>query len=103
MPAADLENIFPNLRNDGYAITSPINVDYNCIAFAAVDDTRWWDPFDPDGYWPVGVPRDDTVDGLATLYESMGFERCPDDAVEPGFDKVALYGTATGSFTHVAR
>ena len=103
MPAADLEQYFPNLQNSGYDITSDIDVSYNCVAFAVLDDTRWWDPNDPDGFWPAGIPRDDTVDGFRALFESLDFERCLDAVVEPGFEKVAIYGTASGAFTHVAR
>ena len=42
-----IDAIFPGLRNSAYRVTSPAARDYNCIAWAAGDATRWWWP-DPD-------------------------------------------------------
>ena len=37
-----IERDFPNLLTTGYEITSPDTIDYNCIAWAAEDNERWW-------------------------------------------------------------
>ena len=41
---ADLESLFPGLRGSGYLITSPEDIDYNCVAWAADDEEHWWWP-----------------------------------------------------------
>ena len=53
-----LEQHFPSLTPSGYAITSPKDRRYNCVAWAVGDQKRWWWP-DPAecGYWPDGVSR----------------------------------------------
>jgi hypothetical protein len=89
---------FPRLTADNHRVTSPASSDYNCIAWSAGDTERWWEP---GVYWPVPA----THYGLGVLelaFRSLGYEPCPDGAVEPGFEKVALY--AAGQFyTHAAR
>lgn len=54
-----IERDFPNLSACGYRLTSQDSPDYNCVAWAADDDQRWWWP-DADGihYWPPNVPRE---------------------------------------------
>ena len=99
----NLERLFPRLRSDTYKITSPVQVDYNCIAWAAGDDSRWWEP-DPFGqyYWPEGVPREYTVETYAEVFQKLGFEVCQDATFEAGVEKVAIFAL-DGSPTHAAR
>ena len=35
---------FPNLGGSNYRVTSPKDGAYNCIAHAAGEDDKWWDP-----------------------------------------------------------
>jgi hypothetical protein len=88
---AILENFFPNLVATGYAVTSPATSTY-CIAWAAgVTDDWWWpDPMDISA-WPAGVRREETVDAFIQAFQSLGFVQCPDEALEAGFEKVAIY------------
>lgn len=66
---------------------------YNCIAWAAGNDTRWWWPDAMGvGYWPPNVPRADTFAQFVRLYSGFGYTLCFDGALERGFEKVALYG-----------
>lgn len=102
MSEENLEKWFPRLRDSGYRITSDDDVAYNCAAYAVRDQDRWWEPFRPDGFWPDGVPRDDTVEGFVALYQTFGFEECEDGTLSPGFEKIAIYGVR-GAFSHVAR
>jgi hypothetical protein len=39
--SADDERAFPNLNKVGYRVTSEATPQYNCIAFAAGDTTKW--------------------------------------------------------------
>ena len=103
MPAAVLERIFPNLRAGGYTITSPIDPEYNCAAFAAGESEEWWDPYSPDGVWPSAVDRDVFLQNFELVFELEGFEICADGSVEQGFEKIVLYADAVGEFCHAAR
>ena len=97
IPASD----FPRLNPDNHHISSPASIDYNCIAWAAGDVQHWWQP---GVYWPVLM--DQPEHGLAVLvqvFKSLGFEECGLNAsLEPGFDKVALFGDSL-CYTHAAR
>jgi hypothetical protein len=91
---------FPGLRNVEWAITSPATPAYNCIAWAAGDQGRWWWP-DQAGYWPV-EPREATVAAFLEMLESLGFSLCIDDTLEQGSAKVALFAKGDAP-THAAR
>ena len=43
------------------------------------------------GYWPPGAPRDETLEAFMLAYETLGYVACHDAAVEPGFEKIAIY------------
>ncbi len=100
----NLERIFPRLHGDRYEITSPAQADYNCIAWAAGDDSCWWEP-DVYGqyYWPEGVPRQYTVEAYAGAFRAVGFEVCEDAVFEDGVEKEAIFADPNGSPTHAAR
>lgn len=94
---------FPNTSVEPFIQTSHIDVRYNCIAWAASDDTRWYEP-DPYGqyYWPNGINRDYTIEAYINLYESLGYTRCDNGDLEDGFLKVAVFAI-TDIPTHAAR
>lgn len=98
-----LAQTFPGLPGCGYTLASPPTRAYNCAAWAAGENARWWWP-DALGiwYWPPTVPREETVDAFAAAYGELGYERCADDSFEPGFQKIAIY-TEAGIPQHVAR
>ncbi|MCY4030370.1 MAG: hypothetical protein OXH75_29165 [Acidobacteria bacterium] len=98
--ANDLRALFPKLDAQNHRITSQEDPRYNCVAWAARDSSRWWDHL--YGYWPDGVPRDPAIEAYVELFQRLGFESCNSPEIEPGFEKVALFGKA-GEFTHVAR
>ena len=89
---AELEDMFPGLRTTPYHIHREETGLYNCIAWAAGDDTRWWEP-DEDGieYWPPAIPREYTIDAYVAAFESLGYAKCDDASPEYGFEKVAVY------------
>ena len=100
------EAVFPNLNRDEYRVTSAAAPDYNCIAWAAGDDTDWWWP-DPDpdsnNYWPDTAPFEETLSSFRVLFGSLGYRECATAELEPGFEKVALFADADGWPTHAAR
>ncbi len=100
----DLERLFPGLLGALYAVTSPAQADYNCIAWAAGDDSRWWEP-DPLGlyFWPEAVPRQYTLQAYAEAFRRIGFELCENAAFEAGWERVAIFADADGRPTHAVR
>jgi hypothetical protein len=99
-----IETLFPSLRNSLFQITSPAARDYNCIAWAAGDTTRWWWPA-PDtdvAYWPAGVDLEETLDAFVAAFATLGYAPCADEESEPGYQKVALFAMALVP-THAAR
>jgi len=96
-----VERAFPNLVRSGYAITSPHDPNYNCIAWAAADTSRFWWPT-PFSYWPAGVPRELTLAAFEEAFRNLGYDSCNDGDLEEGFEKIALYAK-DGVPTHMAR
>lgn len=98
-----LEAAFPGLVGTDYRVTSPADDQYNCIAWAASESDRWWWP-DALGtaYWPDGVRRAETPEAFATAYATAGFTSAPDDLLEPGVEKIAVF-VKGGKPTHAAR
>ena len=99
-----IDSWFPHLKDTGYTITSPATEDYNCIAWAAREDDRWWWP-DPLGtsYWPENASREVTLNAFLAAFSTLGFESCFDSQLEPGFEKIAIYINADGEPSHISR
>ena len=97
-----LELLFPSLSGTAYEVTSPAQPEYNCIAWAAGDNSRWWEPA-PDYYWPEGVSRQYTVRAYLEAFQTLGYEFCQDGDLEEGMEKVALFADSVGNPTHAAR
>jgi hypothetical protein len=100
-----IERLFPNLTE--YVVSSPKDASYNCVAFAAGDTARKWDPGrlpEPGYYWPKNALREDNdgIEALKLAFASIGFEECPDGALEPGHQKVALYALHQDDWLHAA-
>lgn len=70
--------------------TSPQDIAYNCIAWAAEDDLNWWWPH-RNRYWPEGAPIGPTLDAFVKAYETRGFKVCDGEVYENGYKKVAIY------------
>lgn len=97
------QHCFPGLRLSGFTLTSRESDEYNCIAWAASDTTRWWWP-SPDAYWPKEVPLTETVASFVAAFQTPGFQPCGFiETLEEGFEKVAIYASVDGRPTHMAR
>lgn len=97
-----LEEFFPNLAASGYVITGEASKEFNCIDWVMGISSRKWDCYDPDGYWPPSLPRNNWIDTIIRLFANEGYSLCDDDSLEPGYEKIALYAFV-GQFTHVAK
>jgi hypothetical protein len=99
-----LLRFFPELARGHFRVTSSSTPIYNCIAWAAEDDTRWWWPDgDGDYFWPIAVPRTETLDAFKQAYAQLGYEECSEPYLEAGWQKVAIFVDASGVPTHAAR
>jgi hypothetical protein len=98
---------FPNLTPTNHSETSEIDYGYNCIAWAAGDNKRWWWPQPETGYmhWPAGARREATRESFIEAFETLGYSALasPDTSLEPGAEKVAIFENAAGKPTHAAR
>lgn len=97
---------FPNLASEGFTPRSPITPKYNCIAWAAGENRRWWSPH-LLYYWPPGVQRTNSIEAYIEAFASIGYAPCADDETksplhEPGFVRIALYASS-GAPKHAAR
>lgn len=106
---------FPNLGIDrDFHVTSPVDFNFNCIAFAMGFEDRWVDyPTEeelrqhgiqppPGLWWPDGVERSDASHALVEAFIALGFVQCHNGLPEDGFDKVVLYEN-NGCWTHAAK
>ena len=96
-----LKREFPALQFFHFELTSPPTKQYNCIAWAAGKNDLWWWPV--RGYWPGQSRRDETPKAFVEAFSRFGYLPCDTDAVEPGFEKVAIYVGSNGLVTHMAR
>lgn len=96
-------NPFPSLTTGSYIVTSPSTPSYNCIAWAAGEDFRWWWPTPGIYYWPPSAPFEETIDAFSAAFASLGYEPCGHGEPEDGWIKVAIYASSAGVPTHMAR
>ena len=96
------ESLFPNLVPDGYRVTSDETPEYNCVAWASEDSSRWWWP-SSDYYWPEQSPLEESLASFRSVFEAMGYQECATDDLEAGFEKVAIFVDEESFPTHVAR
>lgn len=99
-----LESYFPELSAGGYDIMSASSPDYNCLAWAAEENDRWWEP-DPLNlyYWPQNIPRKIELEAFVDAFRLLGYEVCDNSAKEDEFQKVAIFIGKNGKPTHMAR
>jgi hypothetical protein len=108
----ELIRFFPGLLYDAFfSITSPVDRQYNCIAWAFGLYTDRWMQFDTkprfDGvwyWWPEGVAISPSVLAYIEAFKTRGFEICDSHDFETGYVKIALYvQKETEICTHASR
>ena len=102
----ELEEAFPQLASDNYRLASPVDGNYNCIAYAADDTSIWWWPTEKPTagyYWPPDAPREVTIEAFQIAFETLGYSVCNHGRLEPGVEKVALFVNRYEVPTHAAR
>ena len=103
MPKNQIRSLFPLLNND-FEITSNPTPSYNCIAWAADNDSLWWWP-DSMGqcYWPDYAPREETIDAFIIAYEGLGYRVCNNGDFKNGFTNIAIFASDFGEPRHASR
>lgn len=91
---------FPRLARESFEIVGEPTSGYNCIAYAAGDNERWWD-YAETRYWPDYATRTDRMESLIEVFTGLGFQRCRGNSLEGGYVKVALY-EEQGVWKHAA-
>ena len=93
---------FPRLHANNHSVTSPCTYKYNCIAWAAdSQDKPWWP--EEKGYWPENAQRERTLEAFTEMFNGLGYEECPSEELEDGYEKVAIYARSDMKPTHAAR
>ncbi len=95
-----IDDAFPELVMTGYTVTSHPTEAYNCIAWAAGDQSTWWSHV--AGYrWP-NAQRSPLIESLIEVFTGLGYEKCAGSNLEDGYEKVALYARGV-LWRHAAR
>ncbi len=99
-----LEEIFPKLALIGYSPKSDPSTEYNCVAYAAGDETRKWEGYRELGYhWPEGATEGHSLEALVSAFQHLGYVPCEAESLETDIEKVAPFVDEDGLWTHAAR
>ncbi|MBP6002867.1 MAG: hypothetical protein KA746_05485 [Pyrinomonadaceae bacterium] len=102
-PEEEILQAFPELAKAKFAVTSPKDFRYNCIAWAGDDSRQWWEPSGMSmHYWPHG-DLSYSLQSYLEAYRVNGYVDASDSSVEIGFEKVAVYVDSYGIPTHASK
>ena len=94
---------FPRLTDTAAKKTSEPTAQYNCIAWAFEDNTKWWWPM-RRRYWPLSYDGLTTMEAFLKLLATDGWVKTDNRFFESGARKIALYANVfDGQPTHAAR
>lgn len=94
----------PRLDAANCSQTSQSDLSYNCIAWAAGEDRRWWWPSGRGGhYWPTPGAHIPTIDVFRSAFAGLGYKDCKSGRYQRRYEKIALYASTDGWVTHAAR
>jgi hypothetical protein len=88
-----------------YTIESISTTEYNCLAWAMSDCSRFWSGSPMGGYFwpddlPIGVP---VIGVIVEMFRRAGYAECGDSTHVVGAEKVAIYADSYREVLHVAR
>jgi hypothetical protein len=84
-----IARLFPKLGS--FKVVKQASMDYNCVAWAAGDDSTHWG-IDEGVFWPPQAIREASLPAFQAAFRTLGYEPCgQNDLLEAGFEKVALF------------
>jgi hypothetical protein len=95
---------FPDLKEGlTFEFTSPVDFNYNCLAWALSCDTLYSDR-GQGCYWPWNDASEETADGWARVCEIHGFRSVPENDISfvLGIEKIAILQNEEGEL-HATR
>lgn len=97
---------FPNINQNNSNVIGHKTRNYNCIAFAFGDQTRWWWP-DGSHFWPKDCLDPDESESFEKLFRKVGAKITPIDRVDkiahdPKYVTLAIYADEDGAINHLA-
>ncbi len=95
------EKSFPNSFKEPFEITSPKTSEYNCLAWALDDNTKWYES-DDDYYWFNGIARNNTLNTIQAIFENLGFQRTDNIEFQLGIERIALFSKDNDECLHLA-
>lgn len=97
-----VHKLFPDLQ-EGVSLefTSPVDYNYNCLAWAVSCDTRYFEN-NKGCFWPWQHISDETPDGWVEVCKIHGFYATENTEFIPGVEKIAILVNAEGDL-HAAR
>jgi len=98
----DIKRDFPSLTEDNHKELSPVDFNYNCLAFVLGDTHNWWEPSGLGFYWPPGFREDTTVETVVSILKVHGYTIEVDVDVTPDSEAVAVYAEGN-EWAHFAR
>lgn len=101
-PKKIIRGLFPKLGVTDFKVTSDKTPAYNCIAWAAGSDSRFWWP-STDAYWPPQVPQVESLAAFEHAFAGLGYVKCDDGTHKIGIEKIAIYADSAGKPKHAAR
>ena len=113
--ATRIKQVFENLKDGEFEITSPFDAKYNCIAHAADDNEKWWWAVDTktagnDVFWFNNIPSQATLENFILAFQKLGYQPCDNAELEKDSEKIAIYistkdeiHSPKGTPTHMAR
>ena len=64
---------FPGLSKEDFDIVDQPSTRYNCIAYAASDTSKRWDP-NGNYYWPPWATPDDRIKSVIEAFAGLGYQ-----------------------------
>lgn len=92
MGTVNHQNI-PKPSREGFEIVEQPSDQYNCIAYATGDLSKWW-YHNEVHYWPNHAARSNTIESLVKMFTGLDFEQCSDGSVEDGYHKTRYMSAA---------
>ena len=58
------------------------------------------------GYWPQGIPREESLAAFRSVFQALGYRECTGSGLENGYEKIAIFAKSEDGVlepTHAAR